>query len=276
MSRMREEKKRKGKFGVRNSGFGIGDGSFMPNSPPRAPHVEDSAFRIPHSAFAGGFTFVELLIAATMIAILIVGLASHLRGGIRVWQRATETTETIQRQRVALDQLERELAGAIVFDSRDTAYGTEEGRLPAPAFGPHELRWFTVSPSATSGIGSVRYVTYTCGSIDDTAGLWRTSQSVREARLPSTPATPELVLPGCLELTLHYAYLPSDSAKPLEWYPEWNDAYKELPRLISASFLISPETNRIEEDASAHVQTRRVERIFSIPVGLLKKQVTPP
>ena len=128
-------------------------------SQPRALSPEPSA--------PSGFTFVELLIAATMISVLIVGLAAHLRGGIIVWQRATQTTEALQRQRVALGRLERELANAIVYDERDAAYGSREGQLPSPEFGAHDLRWFTVVPSG-KGISTVRFVTYECKQMGDT------------------------------------------------------------------------------------------------------------
>ena len=213
-----------------------------------------------------GFTFVELLVAATIMSILIVGLAVHLRGGMIVWQRTTQTTEVLQRQRVAFDRLERELANAIVYDERgdekNTVYGPGEGKLPLPEFGAHELRWFTVVPSG-KGISTVRFVTYECKQIGDESGLWRTSQSIGEARAKVSPPPPELVLKGCEVLSLLYAYLPTEPTKPLEWHDDWKDAYKELPRLV---------------EISASLPSSKLRRIFSVPVGVLKelKETNPP
>jgi|GEM_PF-2039606 len=229
-----------------------------------------------HDRTVSGFTFVELLIASTMIAVLIVGLAAHLKGGLQVWQRTTATAEILQRERVAMDRLERELASAIIFDDRDAAYGSEEGRLTPPEFGEHELRWFTTVPSTALGTRSVQFVTYTCTSIGDTMGLWRTSQSIHDARVPVKPPTPELILEGCTELTLRYAYLAQDTSQPLEWHTEWTDAYKELPRLIKVSLGISVGGRTGEGTASPQVSVRQVERILTIPVGLLKKQTPLP
>src|SRR3989338_7112977 len=88
-----------------------------------------SAFRIPHSELPHGFTLVELLIAATMMSVLFIGLGGHLRGGIEVWRQTTQRVDALQRQRVTLDRLERDLANGIVYDARDEAYGVEEGEL---------------------------------------------------------------------------------------------------------------------------------------------------
>ena len=209
---------------------------------------------------SSGFTFVELLIAATMISVLIVGLAAHLRGGIIVWQRATQTTETLQRQRVALGRLERELASAIVYDERDAVYGPEEGKLPWPEFGAHELQWFTVVPS-TKKLPTVQFITYECKQVGETSGLWRTSQSIGEARAKTPQPTPELVLAGCEALNVRYAYLPSEQSKPLEWHEDWKDAYKELPRLVSAAVVLPSGT---------------LQHVFSIPVGVLRQKSPPP
>ena len=81
-----------------------------------------------------GFTLVELLIAATMMSVLFIGLGSHLRGGIAVWRQTTQRVDALQRERVALDRLERDLANSVIYDQRDTAYGVEEGKLPPPQF----------------------------------------------------------------------------------------------------------------------------------------------
>ena len=211
-----------------------------------------------------GFTFVELLIAATMISILFVGLGTHLRGGLTVWQRATGLGEALQRQRIAFDWLERDLANAIAYDDRPAAYGDERGLLPRPRFGATALSLLTVSVTRRRQPSTVRVVTYTCESIDGTAGLWRTSQSVGEARARSARPRPELVLPNCEGISFRYAYRPraeADTWQALEWKPAWPDeptGLPKLPRLI---------------EASVRVSGRQVRRVFAIPPGVLG---TPP
>ena len=92
-------------------------------------------------------------------------------------------------------------------------------------------------------------------------GLWRTSQSIGEARAKAPQPTPELVLAGCESLDVRYAYLPTDQSKPLEWHEDWEDAYKELPRLIHASVVLP---------------SGKLQHVFSIPVGVLRQKTPPP
>ena len=215
----------------------------------------------PVSGLNQGFTFVELLIAATMISILFVGLGAHLRGGLAVWTRATKTVESLQRQRVALDRLERDLAHAIVYDAGGVSYGSREGAAPEPLLTGTSLRFFTIEASVTAKRPVVRVVSYRIESINDRTGLWRTSQSVAQARA-GLEAAPELLLPEADAPAFQYAYLPpsegteqSTSEGPLEWHGEWRDAQKELPRLVHCTLMVSGRT---------------LQRTYWIPVGVLK------
>lgn len=213
-----------------------------------------------------GFTLVELLIAATMIAVLFVGIAAHLRGGLTVWRRATDHGEAAQRMRVALDRLERDVAHAIVYDDRKEQYGAE-GLLPVPRFGPDELRFFTQAVTRSGYPPSVRLVTYRCDPLSATPGLWRASQAIAEAR-GSVAAAPEAMLPECAELSLRYAFQLGESSEApsvLEWRPTWPDDPNEplrLPRLIEVTL----------RSAAGRV----ARRIIAMPVGQFGTPVLPP
>jgi type II secretory pathway pseudopilin PulG len=184
------------------------------------------------SAQRAGFTFMELLIAATMMSILFVGLGSHLRGGIIVWRQTTRTVETLQRVRVALDWLARDLANAFLFGD-----GQQEAPLPEPAFGSSTLEWMAVEPSF-QGQPTARHIGYRCASdVEGTQGLWRTSQSIGVARTGHEP-TPELLLPGCETLEIRYAYQPEEEGGALIWQPDWRYP-EELPRLLEVTVRIS-------------------------------------
>jgi hypothetical protein len=201
-----------------------------------------------------------------MIAVLFVGLGAHLRGGLTVWQRTTAMGEALQRQRVALDRLERDLANALVFDARKDAYGGTTGQLPLPAFGNTTLSFFTVSPMGASGPPAIRFVTYACGEHGGTTGLWRTSQSVGAARARSPEPAPERLLPDCDALAFQYAYLPAPETEPgeLEWKPAWPDDADEplrLPRLV---------------EVSIEVAGRQARRVCAIPTGAFGQPPEPP
>ena len=200
------------------------------------------------------FTLVELLVASTMTAILLTGLGAHLRGGLMVWERATTTAEQLQRHRVALDRLERELANSLVYDAREDAYGDEIGALPRPEFAADRLAWFTAAPAGSDGMPSIRFVTYACGRREAGEGLWRTSQTLGEARAKQ-PAAPELLLPGCRSLRIQYAQAPHDPAEPLVWRTEWSEPPAMLPSLLDVALTIGSNDT--------------VHRVMFVPVGRL-------
>ena len=221
----------------------------------RARHVQCQA------RVRRGFTLVELLLAATLISILFVGLGAHLRGGITVWRRTTQVGEQLQRQRVALTRLERDLANAIRYDDRETAYGDTLGLLPPIQFAADTLAWVTIVPTSRQGSSAVRFLTYQCTRVDDVPGLWRTSQSLGEARARREPVF-ELFLPDCEELSLRYAALPSTPNDPLSWGAWESDLAAGLPRFVEV-------TIRLGSGAE-------IMRTVGIPIGSGQPGEAPP
>lgn len=224
----------------------------------------------PHSARSGGgFTFVELLVAATMMSVLFLGVSMHLRAGVTVWQRVAKMSESVQEQRVALEQLERDLGNAVVYDERPQAYQPGGGQLPEPVFGDSDLQWYSVGVSKGQQPAVVRFVTYGCRAIQGQDGLWKTSQSIADVRAGRGSAQATLLWPGCQSLSVDYAYLldaasePASQASPwYDWRPDWDDggAYR-LPRLI-----------RVTLDVGQGAGTRQVVRVFAIPAGILQER----
>ena len=189
---------------------------------------------------------MELLIASTMMSVLFVGLAAHLQGGLAVWRRVTAMGDRLQRQRVALGQLERDLANAIASHHEDPALSAQ--------FGMTELRWWTVRQTRPQRIGAVELVTYRCARLGEVQGLWRTSQSVEEA-LTGAEVTPARLMPSCEGVSFQYAYLPDGTDGPLDWHDAWSDP-QELPRLVQVTVQLAPG--------------RSIQRVVWIPSGVLK------
>ena len=236
--------------------------SIQPHTP--TTHIHGSLRFAVCGLRSEGFTLVELLIAATMMAVLFVGLGAHLRGGITVWRRATASEQTLQRRRVALDRLGRELADALIYDGRRDTY-EPDGRLAAPQFSAAQLRWFTLAPTGRRQPAAVRFVTYACERHDGVKGLWRTSQSV-DAWRSRQPAAPELLLTGCDQLTIRYAIQrlpdqPASDGDPVAWRATWDDSITTLPRLLAVSLKLDTG-----EDLT---------RVFAIPAGKLPSEPMP-
>jgi hypothetical protein len=196
---------------------------------------------------------VELLIAAAMMSVLFVGLGAHLRGGLIVWQQATQRSEAVQRQRALFDRLDRDLAGAFIYDSRSDAYGDQAGLLPPQTFGDETLTLYTIEPSA-QGLPSVRVVRYACDEQDGVRGVWRSSQTIGAARAKAEPPA-ELLLQDCEALAFEYAYLNPKEREMLIWGPMDDPEALVLPRLVRAAVTLE--------------RGERLERTCLIPAGRL-------
>ncbi len=203
-----------------------------------------------------GLTFIELIIAATMTSVLFMGLGAHLRGGVQVWRRTTQTSEALQQRRIALDRIERDLANAFVLDEKPGAYGDTAGQLPAQEFGSSRLAWFTIEEDR------VKFVTYECldHDHDEVTDLLRTSQFIGQARAKSTAIVPEVVLPHCESLKVRFAYMLGAEGNRLTWSESWQgDPNKKkvvLPRLIEVTIISEGQES---------------SRVCAVPVGLLRE-----
>ena len=203
------------------------------------------------------FTLVELLIAATMMAILMAGLSAHLRGGMMVWRRATHTSEALQRRRVGLEQLERDLANAMRYYDQPGGYGEAVGQAPPPRFEASLAGWYTVLGGTDTRLPMVQYVRYECGDRDGAQGLWRVTQTVGQARLQQD-GTAELLIPGCAAMALRYASeAPPEQAGVLSWSSVWNDPEASLPRLIELTLHLADGA--------------QITRLVTIPIGVVPR-----
>ncbi len=202
-----------------------------------------------------GFTLVELLVASTMMAVLIVGLSVHLRAGLEIWRRLNTDGDARQRLYVATERLERDLAQAVIIDTREEAYGIGPPMLPQPLFGASQLDWYVVYPSGpTRPNGDAAFVSYWCGESEGKHGLWRTvlSLSAARARLETTP---QLLLDGCESLSVRYAYLALEGTSGLDWREQWNGGIERLPALLDV---------RIELSDGATLR-----QVLPVPAGVL-------
>jgi general secretion pathway protein J len=68
------------------------------------------------SGHGKGFTLLELLIALTIVALIVVVIFGALRISIRAWEKGEKDVDIRQRQRVVLDLIKRQLASTCVSD----------------------------------------------------------------------------------------------------------------------------------------------------------------
>ena len=176
-----------------------------------------------------GLTFVELLMAATIGAILMVGLATHVHGGITAWRRTVSAVDDLERLHEALACLTRDLANAVIVDP-------QPGATPQAVFGGHALAFCTIPSASDAAAAGPRWVTYHVGEQEGGAAVLRSVCPLQEARAGAM-TTPQVLLPHVARWTLRYGYRDAHAAGVV-WRPQWT-AIQRVPQLVEVTFEFS-------------------------------------
>jgi len=230
------------------------------------------------AADRAGLTFVELLIAATIFAILGVGLSSHLRAAMVVWRRTNDAADQSQRVRILLRRMGQDLANATVINPQPHADIHD-----VPHFGSAQLEFITVVPGRDGQpqFARVQHVVYEVvpelSAIDAAAhgpGLIRRAQSYAALRagetMQSKTTQTSVMLPGVPMsegFELRYAYR---SAEPRGWVFDrkpWS-ASDHVPRLVEVVIRQLPP--KTDSDTQARREPVIVAATtFAVPAGAL-------
>ena len=197
-----------------------------------------------------GLTFVELLLAATIISLLLAGISVQLRGGLTVWRRVTAAGERMQRLRAAWAFMERDFGGAAVLDQRPDAPWSH-------ALDAERMVFCAIEPSGMAGEHAAWRVSYSLNHGD----LIRTRQTLRQAAA-NQPGDEQTVLSSVARWSVQYAVLQPGESE-LQWTSAWPDL-ATLPQLIELT---------IDMDASAGGE--QLTRVSMLPSGTLSPSTGP-
>lgn len=183
--------------------------------------------RQPSSA---GFTLLEVLIAISLVALIMLVLFSSLRTGAKTWEAGERQAEEITDMRVVLDFLRRQLRQAqVVHHSKDgeirVVFAGEERsiRFVTPIM-PHlqqgGLRMIEISAEEPSTSGKA-------SSLKVRLAPYRPDQA---QEMPEDAAEREL-LSDVTELEYRFFGVLEDEDEPA-WHAEWKDA-PAMPEMVS-------------------------------------------
>jgi general secretion pathway protein J len=102
-----------------------------------------------------GFTLLELIIALTIVAVIVVIIFGALRIGIRAWEKGEKDVDSRQRQRIVLDLIKRQLASISVSEvwGRDQQMVSLKGDHKSVEFVSH----IPMTPGNRFGMVYVKY-----------------------------------------------------------------------------------------------------------------------
>ncbi len=182
-----------------------------------------------------GFTLLELMIATTITAVIVVIIFGALRIGIRAWEKGERDVDGRQMQRVALEMVRRQLASV----SATEAWGSERQPItlkgddksiefisnipmtPGSPYGPVYVR-YAVKPDKNDGKVSLVFYEKNFAFLD---------KMKMEADKPDEDAFAAL-LSGMQSIVFEYLRVrPDEEASP--WQKSWDPAVdKGVPRAV--------------------------------------------
>lgn len=190
-----------------------------------------------------GFTLLELLLALSIVAALMVILSGGFRIGLTAWQRGEERTARLDRDRSLVVLLEGTLAGA--FPYRMAPEDAEQPRLLFEGL-PDRLTFATLSPPLPTGAPAAFSVVSLAA---EPAGL-----TLRQQILPS-PVPLDRVEPILIDTrttALRFRYL---GQEPESWEDAWDPSRDDaLPRAVEITLVSSDGHRSTQQSFTVPIQ----------------------
>ena len=183
-----------------------------------------------------GFTLIEVIIALTIAATLLVVMFAGLRVGLAAWQRGDERAEALQRERSITEILTSALAAAHPYQvpaiGREPAHLLFEGEPDRVAF-----------VTAAAPFPSAQPIAYTAVTMSQDAG---SGLAIRQKALPNDKPFERLppTVVDATVTTVAFRYLrESDRA----WTERWDaDKEKVLPVAVEVTLTIARGARAVE------------------------------
>lgn len=178
-----------------------------------------------------GFTLVEVILALTIVATLLVIAFAGLRAGLAAWQRGDERAEALERLRNLTQVVTRTLGAAYPYQT--AASGREPARLLFEG-APDRVAFVTAAPPFP-GAHPVAFVAVTLGmSTTRAPGLALTQKTLPNLQPFDSSLEPLLVDGSVADVRFRYLKEPRG-----EWTDRWEGAVEQsLPVAVEVALTI--------------------------------------
>ena len=200
-----------------------------------------------------GFTFIELLIAVSIFAVVAIALYSTFFAGISVWRRSGPDGSVYQDVKFAFDDIAKDLKNAVYLSGDEESIFIFSGSA-------EEIAFITLEPTFSEE-DTGRELVKVAYSFDESEGQLIRKRADILAGFDVEKAEKEVLLDGLEGFTLEYCYDSGDEDAPYLWEEEWEDDEMRLPRGVKVVFLIKTET--------AGKQPLKFSEIIFVPTGIL-------
>jgi prepilin-type N-terminal cleavage/methylation domain-containing protein len=176
-----------------------------------------------HRKFVMGFTFIELIVSISILAIIAASIYSAFNIGLQAYKRSSADQE-IQKIRTKLAKIDKELKNSFFFSEIPFSGTSSEIIFPQ-----------VVSKEDVEKIYTVTYYI----EKDKNAEFYRL---IRKAKIytdkPQDEKEEITDVFSAISIKFVYAYKSSDSSKGYEWQEIWGEDQKTLPSGVRIFFQI--------------------------------------
>jgi general secretion pathway protein J len=200
-----------------------------------------------------GFTLLELMIATTITAVIVVIIFGALRIGIRAWEKGEKDVDIRQKQRIVLDLIKRQLASTCTSEvwGKDQQLVLLKGDNKSIAFVSH----IPMAPGNRFGLVFVQYAVKRDKTNDkENLTFYEKNLALLDQKVgagkPDENDFSEL-LPGMKSIVFEYLKVrPDEETSP--WQKSWDPAVdKGVPRAVRITLEENDEKTPIYVIAAA-------------------------
>jgi general secretion pathway protein J len=200
-----------------------------------------------------GFTLLELMIATTITAVIVVIIFGALRIGIRAWEKGEKDVDIRQKQRIVLDLIKRQLASTCTSEvwGKDQQLVPLKGDNKSVAFVSH----IPMAPGDRFGLVFVQYAVKQDKTNDkENLTFYEKNLALLDQKVgagkPDENDFSEL-LPGMKSIVFEYLKVrPDEETSP--WQKSWDPAVdKGVPRAVRITLEENDEKTPIYVIAAA-------------------------
>lgn len=199
-----------------------------------------------------GFTFIELMIAITIFAVVAVALYSSFGAGISVWNKGEKEIIFNQDMRVAFDDFGKDFKNIVNYKNDDLNFNFIGGKSSVQM----------LTRLMTGGRPNLFVVSYFTKEEENGSISLKRAYADYTKNYVIDPLKAETVLSNLGEADFSYVYGTGDENNPYEWRDSWNEQDK-IPRGVKFSLKLKSLNN---EPKNA------LTKIVFIPSGELVKK----
>jgi general secretion pathway protein J len=189
-----------------------------------------------------GFTLLELLISLTIIAVIVVMISGALRIGVKAWEKGEQDIESLQRQRIVLDMIKRQLSS--LCDRKLTDKNNKTISLKGDSASLSFLSYLPIIPGNKFGVVYVNYAVLS--EANETKRLAVYEKNVVLLEKDAHPNEEEFydLIPRAHHIEFEYL---TKKDEDFEWLSVWDpETEKGIPLAIKIRFIQDAESEPID------------------------------